>query len=105
MAIRHRKTKSPASRVVPPAVRGIGVFFNIGDTTDPILLDDIDESNEWLMGKMDGEEGADEFVFEDDELTWADVDRAAGASEPAYSTRATTSTSVAHVQPRIRTVV
>ncbi|GKG39513.1 hypothetical protein Tco_0463658, partial [Tanacetum coccineum] len=68
-----------------------------GDIIDPILLDDIDESNELLMGKMDGKEGADEFVFEDDELTWAYVDRAAGASERTYSTRATTSTSVAHV--------
>ena len=26
------------------------------DTNDPILLKDIDESNEWLMGHMDGEE-------------------------------------------------
>ncbi|GKA78669.1 hypothetical protein Tco_0785206 [Tanacetum coccineum] len=26
------------------------------DTADPILLKDIDESNEWLMGHMDGKE-------------------------------------------------
>nr|GEW30129.1 hypothetical protein CTI12_AA322260 [Tanacetum cinerariifolium] len=96
MAIRHRKTKSLASRVVPLAVRGIGVFFNM-DSTDLILLDDIDESNEWLMGKMDGEEGADEFVFKDDELTWADVDRADEASEPTYSTRAAVSTRKEHM--------
>ncbi|GKE18439.1 hypothetical protein Tco_1426016, partial [Tanacetum coccineum] len=52
--------------------------YKRADTTDVILLDNIDESNKWLMGKMDGEE----------------------ASEPAYSTKASTSTTVAHVQSR-----
>jgi len=40
---------------------------------DPILLKDIDESNEWLLGKMDGDSDDDTFVFEDDDLTWAAV--------------------------------
>ncbi|GKB68903.1 hydroxyproline-rich glycoprotein family protein [Tanacetum coccineum] len=62
------------------------------DTADPILLKDIDESNEWLMGHMDGEEEpATNFVYVDDDLTWAAVDIASGASEPAYPTRASTS--------------
>ncbi|GKD96187.1 hypothetical protein Tco_1380084 [Tanacetum coccineum] len=62
------------------------------DTADPILLKDIDESNEWLMGHMDGkEEPATNFVYVDDDLTWAAVDIASGASEPAYPTRASTS--------------
>ncbi|GJW70202.1 hypothetical protein Tco_0127119, partial [Tanacetum coccineum] len=52
----------------------------------------IDESNEWLMGHMDGEEEpATNFVYVDDDLTWAAVDIASGASEPAYPTRASTS--------------
>ncbi|GJS24148.1 hypothetical protein Tco_0452780 [Tanacetum coccineum] len=62
------------------------------DTADPILLKDIDESNEWLMGHMDGkEEPATNFVYVDDDLTWVAVDIASGASEPAYLTRASTS--------------
>ncbi|GJX80128.1 retrovirus-related pol polyprotein from transposon TNT 1-94 [Tanacetum coccineum] len=62
------------------------------DTADPILLKDIDESNEWLMGHMDGkEEPATNCVYVDDDLTWAAVDIASGASEPAYPTRASTS--------------
>nr|GEV03848.1 hypothetical protein [Tanacetum cinerariifolium] len=62
------------------------------DTADPILLKDIDESNEWLMGRMDGEEEpATNFVYVDDDLTWVVVDIASGASEPAYPTRASTS--------------
>nr|GFA14118.1 retrovirus-related Pol polyprotein from transposon TNT 1-94 [Tanacetum cinerariifolium]GFA14133.1 retrovirus-related Pol polyprotein from transposon TNT 1-94 [Tanacetum cinerariifolium]GFA14550.1 retrovirus-related Pol polyprotein from transposon TNT 1-94 [Tanacetum cinerariifolium] len=44
------------------------------------------------MGHMDGEEEpATNFVYVDDDLTWATVDIASGASEPAYPTRASTS--------------
>ncbi|GKF72981.1 hypothetical protein Tco_0219313, partial [Tanacetum coccineum] len=67
------------------------------DTADPILLKDIDESNEWLMGHMDGEgEPATNFVYVDDDLAWAAVDIASGASEPAYPTRASISSASAH---------
>ncbi|KAE8712753.1 F-box/LRR-repeat protein 3 [Hibiscus syriacus] len=39
------------------------------DTTDPILLKEIDESNEWLMDHMDDEDGEeDDFVFDGDNL-------------------------------------
>jgi len=42
---------------------------------DPILLKDIDESDEWFLGRMDGDSDDDDdtFVFEDDNLTWAAV--------------------------------
>ena len=57
------------------------------DSIDPILLKDIDESNEWLLGRMEEDSDGDEFVFEDDTLTWSAVDRAAGANDPSYRTR------------------
>lgn len=50
------------------------------DIIDPISLKDIDESNEWLIGRMDKEE--DEHVFNDDSLTWGDISRVAGAKVP-----------------------
>jgi len=62
------------------------------DTSDPIILDDIDESNEWLIGKMDcsDDDDVDELVFGDgDDLTWDVVARASGANTPSYVTRAT----------------
>ncbi|VVB05422.1 unnamed protein product [Arabis nemorensis] len=61
-------------------------------TGDPIVLEEIDDSNEWLLGKMDGtsdEENAD-FVFENDDLTWNMVSQVSGAEEPSYRTRAAT---------------
>ena len=62
------------------------------DATDPIILEEIDESNEWLMGKMDGTSDNDELddhVFENEDLTWTAVSEATGAEEPTYSTRGT----------------
>jgi len=40
---------------------------------DPILLKDIDESNEWLLGRMDGDSDDNTLVFEDDNLRWVAV--------------------------------
>ncbi|CDY20178.1 BnaA01g28240D [Brassica napus] len=60
------------------------------DAKDPILLDEIDDSNEWLMGKMDGKSSNDEdddFVHDDEDLTWSVVSEAVGAEEPSYTTR------------------
>ena len=54
---------------------------------DPILLKDIDESNEWLLERMEGDSDEDDLVFEDDTLTWAAVAQACGANEPCYGTR------------------
>ncbi|RVW75586.1 hypothetical protein CK203_056441 [Vitis vinifera] len=59
--------------------------YNERNIIDPISLKDIDDSNEWLIGRMEDEDphgGAqDDFVFDDDNLTWGDVARAAGAEE------------------------
>jgi hypothetical protein len=58
------------------------------DVIDPISLDGIDDSNEWLIGKMGAQEvEEDELVFEDDELTWAEGASAAGFGEPSKPTR------------------
>ncbi|CAI9299643.1 unnamed protein product [Lactuca saligna] len=53
---------------------------------DPILLQEIDESNEWLMGRLK-EENDDDIVFVGKDLTWRDVANASGAYEPSYLTR------------------
>ena len=52
-------------------------------THDPIDLDDIDDSNEWLMGRMENDEDEDDLVFLDDDLTWDVVGKASGANEPS----------------------
>ena len=58
-------------------------------TIDPIILKDIDDSNEWLMGRKEDEGVAkDDLVFEGDDLTWGDVARASGAEELRVYTRA-----------------
>ncbi|KAL0445751.1 UNVERIFIED_CONTAM: hypothetical protein Slati_1703000 [Sesamum latifolium] len=60
--------------------------YDARDTIDPIALDDIDESNEWLLGRLNlSEEDDDEEnarVFEDDDLTWRDVARASEHPTP-----------------------
>ena len=47
--------------------------YNERNTIDPISLKDIDDSNEWLIGRMENKDshgGAqDDFVFDDDNLT------------------------------------
>ena len=50
--------------------------YNKCHTIDPISLKDINDSNEWLMGRME-----DDLVFEGDDLTWGNVARASGAEE------------------------
>jgi hypothetical protein len=61
------------------------------DTIDPISLTNVDESNEWLRGVLDGESDEDnEAVFGDTSLTWGDVARASGAGESSNATRSTT---------------
>ncbi|XP_028103566.1 uncharacterized protein LOC114302700 [Camellia sinensis] len=76
--------------------------YDMRNTIDPISLQNIDESNEWLLGRMDGESDEDnEPVFDDDDdgLTWATVARASGVEESSHASRATSSRSEA--QPRI----
>ncbi|XP_059670861.1 uncharacterized protein LOC132316396 [Cornus florida] len=55
--------------------------YNMRDNLDPILLDDIDESNEWLTGRMDDSDAEHDLVFEDDSLTWGDVASVASIGE------------------------
>ena len=64
--------------------------FETSDVVDPILLNDIDDCNEWLTGEMgeDREAVAEgELVFDDDTLTWGVVANAIGAGEPEVHTR------------------
>jgi len=68
--------------------RALKRHYDRKDTLDPIILEDIDESNEWLIGRMDeNSEDDDELVFGDDDLTWNVVSRASGANDPSYFTR------------------
>ncbi|KAK4393984.1 hypothetical protein Sango_1869200 [Sesamum angolense] len=62
--------------------------YDSRDTIDPILLDKIDESNKWLLGRLTlNSDKENATVFEDDDFTWGDVARAAGVDEDAYSLR------------------
>ena len=65
--------------------------YNERDSIDPISLKDIDDSNEWLIGKMKYEDfhgGAqDDFVFDDGNLAWGDVARATGIEDTRFDTR------------------
>ncbi|KAK1376692.1 hypothetical protein POM88_032936 [Heracleum sosnowskyi] len=64
--------------------------YELRDKIDPISLNEIDESNEWLVGSFDGEgeNNENDYVFsEADGLTYKDVANASGAEEPYYSTR------------------
>ncbi|MFS7941502.1 putative HAT dimerization domain, ribonuclease H-like superfamily [Helianthus anomalus] len=125
MAIRQRKTRSPADwwasygcdtpelqkfairilsltcsatgcernwSVFQQFKRGLKQRYERRNTTDPILLQEIDDSNEWVMGVMDDEnEETSEVVFDDESgLTWRVVEKASGASEPIYATRSST---------------
>ncbi|KAI7752799.1 hypothetical protein M8C21_021751, partial [Ambrosia artemisiifolia] len=45
-------------------------------SADPILLQEMDESNEWLLGRMEDDVENDELVFIGDDLTWSNVGRA-----------------------------
>nr|CAN70800.1 hypothetical protein VITISV_008052 [Vitis vinifera] len=66
--------------------------YNERNTIDPISLKDIDDINEWLIGRMKDEDshgGAqNDFVFDDDNLTWGDVARATGAEEAKFDSKA-----------------
>ena len=77
--------------------------YNERNTIDPISLKDIDDINEWLIGRMkyeDSHGGAqNDFVFDDDNLTWDDVARAIGAEEARFDTRARAKASSSIIPP------
>lgn len=65
--------------------------YEARDTIDPILLDNIDEANEWLTGAPQNHE--DEQVYEGDDLDWGTVSMAVGVEENIYGLRASSSSS------------
>ncbi|KAK8689790.1 hypothetical protein V6N13_088501 [Hibiscus sabdariffa] len=61
------------------------------ETSDPIFLEDIDGSNDWLLWRMEenSSDGDGDFVFNDNvDLTWSQISRAVGAHDLRYLTRA-----------------
>ncbi|RWR73913.1 hypothetical protein CKAN_00222200 [Cinnamomum micranthum f. kanehirae] len=81
--------------------RALECRYDMRDILDPISLKNIDESNEWLLGRIDRElDEDDEFVFDDDILTWGDVATASEVGESSQRSRAT-STSRARATPRV----
>ncbi|XP_073137903.1 uncharacterized protein [Henckelia pumila] len=62
--------------------------YDMCDMIDPLSLDDIDDSNEWLTGGIsNNSDGENYLVFDDDSFTWSEVARASGVGEDAYSFR------------------
>ena len=65
--------------------------YNERNTIDPISLKDIDDINEWLIGRIEDEDShggvQNDFVFDDDNLTWGDVARARASSSIIPPTR------------------
>ena len=59
--------------------------YDARDLIDPIRLDNIDDSNEWLVGCPEDQD--DELVYEDDDLTWGSVATTMGADENIYNLR------------------
>ena len=62
------------------------------DKIDPVMLYNFNYHTKWLtreMGEM-GEDGepVEEFVHENDDLTWDQVANASGVNEPIVNTRA-----------------
>lgn len=63
---------------------------------NPISLQDIDESNEWLTGRME-----EELVHEEEDLNWDDVALASGAEEAWRTTRSSTSKSKSTAKTKV----
>ena len=62
--------------------------FNLRKSIDLVSLDEIDESNEWLLGAINKLGDSDnELLHEDGDLTWDDVSKASGIEEPYHATR------------------
>ena len=65
--------------------------YNLRDTIDPISLKDVDDSNEWLIGRVEEDEveefAEDDLAFDDDILTWGNVARAFEVKEEIFNFR------------------
>ncbi|XP_075498435.1 uncharacterized protein LOC142536911 [Primulina tabacum] len=55
------------------------------DTIDLIILTEVDDVNEWLLGRLEDEEP--DFVRDGDDLTWQDVGIVVGVDEAPYTLR------------------
>ncbi|KAJ9561060.1 hypothetical protein OSB04_006220 [Centaurea solstitialis] len=68
--------------------RALKERYDHRDVIDPIYLNNVDDSNEWLVGRMYVDEQEDEdYVFDDNDLTWKDVGIASGAYECEHTRR------------------
>ena len=86
-------------------------WYDTHDIIDPISLDDIDESNEWLFRDMSAQPSMnvkDELVFndnDDDGLTWGVVARVVGVGELRknirFQTKSRASSKASTSQPNI----
>ncbi|XP_075515498.1 uncharacterized protein LOC142550148 [Primulina tabacum] len=57
--------------------------YDSRDTIDPIILTEVDDGNEWLLGRVNDEEP--EFVHDGDDLTWQDVADVVGVDGAPYT--------------------
>ncbi|XP_049385881.1 uncharacterized protein LOC125849992 [Solanum stenotomum] len=71
--------------------RTLKCHYDARDLIDPIRLDNIDDTNEWLVGCPEDQE--DELVYDDDDLTWGSVATSIGADESIYHLRGLSSRS------------
>ncbi|XP_021746442.1 uncharacterized protein LOC110712290 [Chenopodium quinoa] len=61
--------------------------YKLRDKIDPIALKDIDDSNEWLTGRIEEDAENDHVFDDDDDLTWGQVASAAKVYEERFSLR------------------
>ncbi|XP_073298907.1 uncharacterized protein [Primulina huaijiensis] len=57
--------------------------YDSRDTIDPIILSELDDNNEWLVGRLEDEEP--DFAHDGDYLTWQDVADVVGVDETPYT--------------------
>ena len=69
--------------------QALKAHHDLRNKIDPILLQNIDDSNEWLVREMSAnlQDTEDEVVFEDNGLTWGDIARASSVGELQTYTR------------------
>ncbi|KAK8716756.1 hypothetical protein V6N13_044057 [Hibiscus sabdariffa] len=90
---RNRLTQSRLNDLVYVKYnRALVQRFNLRDKIDPIVLKDIDDSNEWLIEKTP-EDAQNEYVFEEDDgFTWGHVATATRVHEEQFNLRSRWST-------------
>ncbi|KAK8677390.1 hypothetical protein V6N13_142932 [Hibiscus sabdariffa] len=86
---RNRSTQSRLNNLVFVKYNQALIHRYQLESTNCILLEEIDKNSEWLLGRMDDNSSNHDgdFVFDGDDLTWSQVSRAAGAHDPSYLTR------------------